>query len=227
MNMIPYFMDASWIVKAVMITLLLASLVSWTIIFQRAESIKHAKKTLSLFEDKFWSGIELSQLYQQLKHHRDKLEGVSTIFVEAYQEFLRLQTHPMNPAEQLNNIQRAMRVAHARAIAKLENHLSFLATVGSTCPYVGLFGTVWGIMTSLQALGVAQQASIAMVAPGISEALVATALGLFAAIPAVIAYNRYTHAVDRLAQKYESFQDELTNILQRQLTPAPVLSKEA
>ena len=221
MNLLTYFFDASLVVKAVMLILILASLMSWSIIFQRGEAVKHARKVIIAFEDRFWSGIELNQLYQQLKIHQDKLDGVSTVFMAAYKEFLRPQSQD-NPEQLLERIQRAMRISAMRNIAKLENHLSLLATIGSTSPYIGLFGTVWGIMTSLHALGTADQASIAMVAPGISEALVATALGLFAAIPAVIAYNRYTHAIERLETQYETFQEELTNILHRQLTQQPV-----
>jgi biopolymer transport protein TolQ len=212
-----FIINASLVVKAVMALLALASIASWTLIFQRALFLKQAKADFKEFENQFWSGGDLNKLYSELIHHKDKLNGLASIFYAGFKEFMRLSQQQIDTKTIIEGCQRAMRVAQAREQDKLEQHLSFLATVGSTSPYVGLFGTVWGIMTSFQALGAVQQATIAMVAPGISEALIATAMGLFAAIPAVIAYNRYSTEVERLANHYDTFQEEFSNILQRQI----------
>lgn len=212
-----YFADAGAVVKIVMLLLLAASVASWTIIFQRWICIKRARQVATEFEEAFWSGIDLTKLYSELNSEEYEPEGIECIFEAGFKEFARIRKQPtVDPSVVMEGVQRAMRIAYSREIDKLENHLSFLATVGSTSPYVGLFGTVWGIMTSFHALGNASQATIAMVAPGISEALIATAMGLFAAIPAVIAYNRYANEVERLSNHYATFQDELTSILHRQ-----------
>lgn len=211
-----YFSNAGPVVKLVMLMLLLASVISWTFIFQRGLLIKRARKAMDDFEAKFWSGIELNKLYQETVTNRLS-GGLASIFQAGFKEFKRLgQTSGMPPAIVMEGVQRAMRIEQSREVDKLEQHLPFLATVGSTSPYVGLFGTVWGIMTSFQALGHMQQMTIATVAPGISEALIATAMGLFAAIPAVIAYNRYSNEVDRLLNHYHTFQEEFATILYRQ-----------
>jgi biopolymer transport protein TolQ len=199
-----------------MVLLALASIASWTFIFQRYVFLKQAKNAYKKFENQFWSGVDLSKLYAELIRQKDRLNGLENIFYAGFKEYARLSQQTMDVKSLLESCQRAMRIAQAREQEKLEQHLSFLATVGSTSPYVGLFGTVWGIMTSFQALGVVQQATISMVAPGISEALIATAMGLFAAIPAVIAYNRYTTEAEKLANHYETFQEEFQNILYRQ-----------
>lgn len=215
-SFLVYFLDAGIVVKTVMLMLLAASVLSWTFIFQRAAILKQAKTAINDFESLFWSGIDLSKLYTDVSHQQHPV-GQAAIFIAGFKEFLRLnkQTN-ISPAAILEGVQRAMRIVRSREMEKLEQQLSFLATVGSTSPYVGLFGTVWGIMTSFHALGNVQQATIAMVAPGISEALVATAMGLFAAIPAVIAYNRFANDVERLLQHYETFAEEFANILYRQ-----------
>lgn len=210
------FADASLVVKVVMMLLLAASVVSWTFIFQRWMYLKNLNQSLNEFENEFWSGKDLTQLYASVRNENEN--GLSEIFQAGYKEFVRLrkQTNIAN-SHLIEGVQRAMRIAYAREVDKLEQHLPFLASVGSVSPYVGLFGTVWGIMNSLHALGNVQQATIAMVAPGISETLIATAMGLFAAIPAVLAYNRYSNKVERLLNQYETFQEEFSSILQRQL----------
>ncbi len=207
--------DASLLVQIVMLLLLIASMISWTMIFRKWFALKAARREASRFEEKFWSGANLNQMYADLS--RKDTAGMGSVFVAGFKEFVRLDKQKtLKPMEVLEGIQRAMRVALTREIDYLENHLSFLATVGSTSPYVGLFGTVWGIMNSFRALGTLQQATLAHVAPGIAEALVATAMGLFAAIPAVIAYNRYANDVERLVTRYEIFMEEFSSILQRQ-----------
>ena len=217
MSIVQLVLDASLIVQAVMVSLLLASLLSWMVIFIKRSMIKKAKNDAKRFEDRFWSGIELSELYKSVSARRDRLSGAESIFEAGFREFAQLRNRKgFDTMDVVHGAHRAMRVATNRELEKLENHLSFLATVGSTSPYVGLFGTVWGIMNSFLALGNVQSASIASVAPGIAEALIATAMGLFAAIPAVIAYNRYISAVERLTGHYDTFVDEFATILQRQ-----------
>jgi len=212
-----YFLDSSSVIKLVILLLVSASIISWTFIFQRIVLYKNAKIAMIKFEELFWSGADLGKLFTDLTK-QDDLEGMQHIFVAGFKEFVRLRKQSgMTSAMMMEGIQRAMRIARAREMEKLEQHLSFLATVGSTSPYVGLFGTVWGIMTAFHALGNVQQASIAMVAPGISEALITTAMGLFAAIPAVIAYNRFANDVERLLNQYDTFHDEFSNILSRQV----------
>lgn len=209
--------NASPVVKMVMLLLLAASVWSWTVIFHRWFFLKEANLAVKKFEGQFWSGSELNKFYQELDINRDSLHGLELIFYAGFGEYTRLNKQPGAKADMIiEGAQRAMRIALAREIARLEQNLSFLATVGSTSPYVGLFGTVWGIMTSFRALGGIQQATMSMVAPGISEALIATAMGLFAAIPAVIAYNRYSSEVERLINIYDTFKEEFSAVLQRQ-----------
>lgn len=216
-SFLSYFFDAGIVVKSVMLILLGASIFSWTFIFQRYGVFKQARAALQTFEGQFWSGIDLSKLYTDLQSQSNKLQGPAAIFVGGFKEFLRLNKQGnIAPQAVLEGVQRAMRISCSREVEKLELHLSFLATVGSISPYVGLFGTVWGIMTALQALGTVQQATIAAVAPGISETLVVTAMGLFAAIPAMVAYNRYVNDMEYLIQQYEIFAEEFSNILYRQ-----------
>jgi biopolymer transport protein TolQ len=208
---------ASPVVQLVMLLLLLASVVSWSMIIRKARDVKMALHTADEFESRFWSGKKLSDLYEQLGTGRRSLTGMAAIFEAGFREYVRLRKqNNSDPQFVLAGAQRSMRVALMREIDALEANLSFLATVGSTSPYVGLFGTVWGIMNSFRALGNVQQATLASVAPGIAEALIATAMGLFAAIPAVIAYNRYSHEMDRLENRYETFMEEFSTILQRQ-----------
>lgn len=213
-----FIFHASFVVKAVLIILLFASIASWTIIFQRSKLLKYMRHTTKEFSKRFWSGIDLNQLYAQLDRDKASLQGLSHIFYAGFREYQRLQKQPgITPEAVIKGTERAMRIADANENESLEKHLSFLATVGSTSPYVGLFGTVWGIMTSFQALGGVQQATIAMVAPGISEALIATAIGLFAAIPAVIAYNRLNNHVSTLINQFQTFQEEFVNVLQHKI----------
>lgn len=216
------FTQASFLVKGVMVILLLLSVASWTFIFQRFFVLKQTRKRLDDFEDRFWSGAELNTLFDALSVKRHLLNGLEHIFHSGFKEFSkqRGQTHA-DPATIIEGSERAMNVALARETEKLEMHLPFLATVGSISPYIGLFGTVWGIMHSFLALGSIKQATLAMVAPGIAEALIATAMGLFAAIPAVIAYNRYSTLVEKVVGQYGNFKDEFTGILQRQAFSAP------
>ena len=222
-SIVSYFFNAGPVVKFVMMLLLLASLISWTIIFQKSFLIRSARSRIGNFEEKFWSGVELSKLYTELtSKNNEQSDGLAGIFASGFKEFVRLRKQQGAQAQfVLEGSQRAMRVARSKEMDAMEQHLPTLATIGSTSPYVGLFGTVWGIMTSFHALGTVQQATISMVAPGISEALVATAMGLFAAIPAVIAYNRFSNQVDRLENQYETFQEEFSNILQRQSMNVP------
>ncbi len=209
--------DASLLVQIIMLLLLIASMISWTMIFRKWFALKAAYREASRFEEKFWSGANLNQMYTDLSRKDSTATGMGSVFVAGFKEYVRLDKQKsLQPTEVLEGIQRAMRVALSREVDYLETHLSFLATVGSTSPYVGLFGTVWGIMNSFRALGVVQQATLAHVAPGIAEALIATAMGLFAAIPAVIAYNRYANDVERLITRYEIFMEEFSSILQRQ-----------
>ena len=206
---------ADVVVKLVMLVLLLASIISWSIIIQRSSLIRKTKQDLQSFESTFWSGKDLYELYDTTS---DSQHGLASIFKNGFKEFNKLRVqNKIQPNAVLEGVQRAMRVAQTNTVDHLEKRISFLATVGSTGPYIGLLGTVWGIMSSFRALGTAQQASIAMVAPGISEALIATAIGLIAAIPAVIAYNRFSSSLESIQGKCESFQEEFTNILQRQL----------
>lgn len=214
-----YFSAASGMVKLVMFILLVASIVSWSMILQRGFILRRSRKLLTQFENKFWSGIDLSKLYADLNREQNQYSGLASIFHAGFREFMRLHQQVGDvPAIIMEGVQRSMRIAYSEQHQQLEKHLDFLATLGSTSPYIGLFGTVWGIMTSFQALSASQQtATIAMVAPGISEALVATAMGLFVAIPAVIFYNRYAHQIQHILYNYHRFQEEFSNILYRQV----------
>jgi len=210
--------QASFVVQCVMLILLLASIISWTFVFAKYQEIKQAVQVTDRFEADFWSGEALSELYKKLVNQTFEPEGIEKIFISGYKEFSLLrQTDGIDSQTQIDSAQRAMRIELSRELDKLDDNLSFLATVGSTSPYVGLFGTVWGIMNSFRALGNLKQATLANVAPGIAEALIATAMGLFAAIPAVIAYNRFSTRVDQLSGRYELFIDEFIVLLQRQV----------
>jgi biopolymer transport protein TolQ len=207
---------ASFVVQMVMLLLLVVSVVSWTMIFRRHAALRDAREAADEFEDRFWSGGDLSSLFREVSS-QDNAIGMAGIFQAGFNEFARLRSQKgVEPRAVVEGAQRVMRVVLSREMDSLETHLSFLATVGSTSPYVGLFGTVWGIMNAFRGLGNAQQATLAMVAPGIAEALIATAMGLFAAIPAVIAYNRYSNDVERLINRYDNFLEEFSTILQRQ-----------
>ena len=217
MSVTRLILDASFVVQLVMLLLLIVSLLSWTIIFLKWAVIKKARGEADRFERRFWSGADLGELYKRVSTRRNRLNGMEMIFESGFREFAHLRkSSGVEPMAVVQGAQRAMRVALNREIDNLEMHLSFLATVGSTSPYVGLFGTVWGIMHSFMALGTVSQATISSVAPGIAEALIATAMGLLAAIPAVIAYNRYSNDVERLISRYDIFAEEFSTILQRQ-----------
>lgn len=227
-SFLSYFMNAGLVVKLVMLLLISASILSWTHILQRAFFLKTVRNATSEFERLFWSGGDLSKLYSESSRRHDQLNGLETIFHAGFKEFLRLHKQTGVAAESvMEGARRAMRVAIMREQDKLELNLPILATVGSASPYVGLFGMVWGISLSFQALGHAQQATIAMVAPGIVEALMVTALGLFAAIPAVVAYNRFSTEINRLLNRFDGFQDEFSNILFRQAQMNQTTSKPA
>lgn len=209
--------QASFVVQFVMLVLFTASLVSWTFIFSKRKELNRAIEITDEFEEQFWSGVSLSELYRKLAAKDFEPEGIEKIFLAGYKEFSRMRlSGNVEPAVQVESAQRVMRIELLRELDRLDEHLAFLATVGSTSPYIGLFGTVWGIMNSFMALGNVKQATLAQVAPGIAEALIATAIGLFAAIPAVVAYNRFSTRLDRLTGRYELFVEEFIVLLQRQ-----------
>jgi biopolymer transport protein TolQ len=211
-----YFSGAGIVVKGVMMVLLAASFLSWGFIFQRGIFLKATKVRLKLFEDRFWHTKDLTHFYDSLMKSHVPSQGLAKIFKSGFKEFLSFEhKQDIEHEAKLDAVSRVMRVACRKEIEKLERHLPFLASVGSVSPYIGLFGTVWGIMTAFHALSNVQQASISMVAPGISEALVATAMGLFAAIPAVLAYNRYSVEAENIINQYEVFQDEFRSLLLR------------
>jgi biopolymer transport protein TolQ len=217
LSIIQLVIHASVLVQLVMALLMVLSMMSWFVIFRKRQVMKVAQAAAQQFESRFWSGGDLSQLYKEMSQRGDRIRGMESVFHAGFREFARLrQQGGIDPREMMEGVQRAMRVALNRETETLEHHLPFLATVGSTSPYVGLFGTVWGIMNSFHALGNVNQATLAMVAPGISEALIATAMGLFAAIPAVIAYNRYSTETERLVNRYDNFLEEFSSVLQRQ-----------
>ena len=215
LSMFELVANASAVVQLVMGVLVLASLASWVMIFQRWIYLRRVSHDVEEFEDHFWSGIDLRELYRELSGV-EELAGIESLFVSGFKEYSRLSEQSGADTEAImQGVQRAMRVALNREDEKLGTHLAFLATVGSTSPYIGLFGTVWGIMNSFRSLANMSQATLATVAPGISEALVATAMGLFAAIPAVIAYNRFSARVEMLMKRYDTFSEEFTAILYR------------
>ncbi len=218
MSMWSLISNASLVVQFVMLILVGASITSWVIIFQRSQLLRTARNSLNIFEDRFWSGVDLSKLYRQVSTDPDPDSGVEQIFRAGFKEFSRLsQQQGANPESVMDGVARSMRVAISHEEEKLEQSLPFLATVGSTSPYIGLFGTVWGIMNSFRGLAQVQQATLATVAPGIAEALIATAIGLFAAIPAVIAYNRFAARGENLIARYYTFADEFQAILHRKV----------
>lgn len=208
-------LDASPVVQAVLVLLMLASISSWAVIFRKRRIIARSRKTADQFEADFWSGGDLNELYKRVETKGREGTGLESIFESGFREFSRLRQQNLPSDELLEGSRRAMRVAQLREIDRLEHNLAMLATVGSTSPYVGLFGTVWGIMSAFHNLGNVQQATLAAVAPGIAEALIATAIGLFAAIPAVIAYNRFSDQVSRLELRFDTFMEEFSSILQR------------
>ncbi len=222
LSFVSLISNASLLVQLVMALLVLVSLMSWFYIFRKLFSIRNAKRQTAEFEAAFWSGANLNALYEEVIASRRRSGGgaLERIFEAGMEEYKKARVSlggkNMDTGVLIDGARRAMRAAYQREMDALEQHLAFLASVGSVSPYVGLFGTVWGIMNSFRGLANVQQATLAAVAPGIAEALIATAIGLFAAIPAVVAYNRYSHDVDRIAIRFESFIEEFLNILQRQ-----------
>ena len=216
MSIISLIANASFVVQLVMLLLVLASIASWVVIVQRWRLLAATRDQLNEFEERFWSGIDFNQLYKECQQNPEP-RGVENVFTSGLKEFGKIrQQAPEEPDTIMESTHRAMRITISRETEVLEHHLSFLATVGSTSPYIGLFGTVWGIMHSFQGLAMMKQATIASVAPGISEALVATAMGLLAAIPAVIFYNRFTTKVEQLVSGMQTFGEEFSSILYRQ-----------
>ena len=221
LNLLTLVLHASIPVQLVMLLLLFGSIASWVIIFRKKRVLDRAAREADQFEERFWSGAELSKLYAGATERNRDVSGLEAIFEAGFREFSRLrQRRGADSRMQLEGAQRAMRATGSREIDGLEHNLEFLANVGSISPYVGLFGTVWGIMISFQGLANMKEATIATVAPGISEALIATAMGLFAAIPAVWAYNRFATKVERIAVRYDAFSEEFSSILQRQVDEA-------
>ncbi len=217
MSVISMMLDASMPVQIVMIILIAASVESWTIIFTKRRLIRRTKGASDDFEASFWSGGDLNTLYRSASRHKGGAIGMASIFESGFREFNRvLQQGDVNADKLVEECRRAMRVAQMREVDRLEQSLATLATIGSTSPYVGLFGTVWGIMNAFMGLANVQSATLATVAPPIAEALIATAMGLFAAIPAVVAYNGYADKVVRLEYRYDGFTEEFSSILQRQ-----------
>ncbi|UVK77065.1 MAG: Tol-Pal system protein TolQ [Sodalis sp. Fle] len=217
MNILDLFLKAGFLVKLVILVLICFSIVSWAIIIQRTRILNYATREAEIFENKFWSGIDLSRLYQESLTRRDRLSGSEQIFYAGFKEFARLHLANSHSFEAVvTGTSRAMRISMNRELQTLETNISFLGTVGSISPYIGLFGTVWGIMHAFIGLGAVKQATLQMVAPGIAEALIATAIGLFAAIPANMAFNRLSHRVNKLEQNYDNFTEEFIAILHRQ-----------
>jgi len=222
-SLLEYFFNAGIVVKSVMLLLMVASVLSWTFILQRRSYLRDLTSAAKKFEQQFWSGEDLAKLYTEGQKRKDNLTGVEAIFYAGFKEFVRFRKQSNASLEMvMENTRRAMRVAEMREADRMEQRLSFLATVGNTGPYIGLFGTVWGIMQALQGLAHAQQATIAMVAPGMAEALIATAIGLFAAIPANIFYNRFMSEIGKLQNRFDAFEEEFTNILIRQSQAKPL-----
>ncbi len=209
-------LNASIPVQIVLLILSLASILSWALIGIKWTYLKQCRREATIFEGRFWSGINLSDLFNQLSTRQEKRFGLEAVFESGFREFARARKANLSTLDVINASHRSMKVSSAREVEALEQNLSFLATVGSISPYIGLFGTVWGIMASFRSLAGVQQATLSMVAPGISEALIATAMGLLAAIPAVIAYNSFVTEIDRLVARYDNFVEEFTGILQRQ-----------
>ena len=217
LSIIELVINAGLVVKLVLLLLSAVSLTSWYWIFRKAFAIRDARRKTDKFERDFWSGGDLNALYQSAINNRHQTGALERIFEAGYREFTKLRGQKsIDPTALVDGARRAMRATYQREIDDLEAHLAFLASVGSVSPYVGLFGTVWGIMQAFRGLSNMSTTTLSAVAPGIAEALVATAIGLFAAIPAVIAYNRFAHDVDRVAVRFESFMEEFSNILQRQ-----------
>lgn len=220
LSVIDLVLNASIVVQAVLLLLAGASVVSWAIIFRKRRRINQAQEEADRFEAWFWSGVDLGKLFKSIESRGEAATGMESIFQSGFREFTRVRARTgATPELLMESVRRSMRIEQMKEIDRLEESLATLATVGSTSPYVGLLGTVWGIMSAFHGLGNVQQATLAMVAPGITEALIATAIGLFAAIPAVVAYNRFADRVTRLELRYDTFMEEFTALLQRHLAP--------
>ena len=218
LSIVQLVLGASWVVQAVMLLLACVSIASWAAIFGKLYSLSRVKSLNEVFEREFWSGTSLNELFASAAQHAKLAGPMERIFASGMREYQKLRERRIqDPGTLLDGARRAMRASYQRELDAAEQHLSFLASVGSVSPYVGLFGTVWGIMHAFTGLGALQQVTLATVAPGIAEALVATAIGLFAAIPAVVAYNRFARDIDRVAIRLETFIEEFSNILQRNL----------
>lgn len=218
LNILDLVLHASLPVKAVLLVLIIFSFMSWVIIFRKKAMLDATQREANAFEERFWSGSDLASLYREASARGEGVHGMEGIFEAGFREFARQRQRRMDTRNLLEAAQRAMRVALMREVDRMEHNLEFLANVGSISPYVGLFGTVWGIMSAFSSLGDVRQATLAAVAPGISEALVTTAIGLFAAIPAVVAYNRFADQVGRLEVRFDAFMEEFSTILQRHAT---------
>ncbi|MBK5968693.1 MULTISPECIES: protein TolQ [Thiorhodovibrio] len=217
LSLFNLFVNAGLTVKLILLILLMASVLSWMIIFDRSRVLKRARQAAEIFEHRFWSGGDLSALYRDLGQSEVSSSGLASIFRAGFKEYVRLRKiEPDDTMAVIAGAERSMRVALSREMDRLDANLSVLATIGSIGPYIGLFGTVWGTMNAFYALGNLQQATLAVVAPGISEALISTAVGLFAAIPAVVGFNRYVDQVERMHNRYEEFMEEFSTLLQRQ-----------
>jgi biopolymer transport protein TolQ len=216
LSILSLILNASWAVQAIMVLLVIVSVMSWYYIFRKMFAIRQARRLTDDFERSFWSRPDLNALYQSAVNARHRTGALERIFEAGFRDFVKLKTQRVEASDLVDGARRAMRATYQREMDHLESHLAFLASVGSVSPYVGLLGTVWGIMHAFRGLANVAQATLAAVAPGIAEALVATAIGLFAAIPAVVAYNRYSYDIERLAVRFESFMEEFSNILQRQ-----------
>jgi biopolymer transport protein TolQ len=216
LSIVSLILNASLPVQLVLVLLLIASIASWTVIIEKSRMLKQLVAAADDFESRFWSGGDLASMYRDIVSDSGAHLGMAGIFESGFREFGRLKKQPgLSSDQMLEGARRSMRVSQMREVDRLEDNLAFLATVGSTSPYVGLFGTVWGIMNTFFALGTVQSATLALVAPGIAEALIATAMGLFAAIPAVIAFNRYADKVGRMEVRFDTFMEEFSAILQR------------
>ena len=216
MSVLSLVTGASVLVQIVMLMLVLASFFSWYFIFLKIFTFRRAARLADGFEKTFWSGADLNELYQRAIEKRSSASSLERIFESGFREFIKLRKPGMDVGDVMDSVRRAMRATYQREMERLESYLTFLASVGSVSPYVGLFGTVWGIMNSFRSLANVAQATLGTVAPGIAEALIATAMGLFAAIPAVVAYNHFAGDINRIATRCDSFMEEFSNILQRQ-----------
>ena len=227
-SIVSLLLNASWVVQAVVLLLLTVSVISWAAIFRKVFALKRVQRLTDVFERDFWSGASLSELYMAATRNAHQGSPMERIFASGMREFQKLRERRITDADALlGGARRAMRASYQREVDALEVNLSFLGSVGSVSPYVGLFGTVWGIMHAFTGLAALTQVTLATVAPGIAEALVATAIGLFAAIPAVIFYNRFAHDIDRAANQLETFMEEFSNILNRSVGANPAQGQSA